>query len=248
MRKLSASRAAKLALCLLFVFTFSTVAFATNQDKPGAKLKAASNSVNGVLDSAQEKSTLSDQPGQVTHQASEKESDTSSPLLKPEPGMIIWTLIVFILLLVVLGKWVWPVILKALKDREAKLTNDFQEAETARDEALKTLAEYKKQLADAQREAQEIIQKSRDDARKLSEQLKEKTQQDLSLMRQRMENDIEAAKQQAIGQVHEQTAIVATKIASRILHREIQESDQSKLVSSSIEEFGKISHQNGEYS
>ena len=177
-------------------------------------------------------------------QGKKKSEDGSGALLTVEPGMAIWTLVIFVILLAILSKWVWPSILGALNDREAKIRDDFQEAERARNDAQKTLDEYKAQLAEARREAQQIVEKSRDDARRLAEQLKEQTQQDLAQMRRRMEVDIDAAKQQAISEMYEQTATIATRVASKILNREITLDDQRGLVDESLREFQALEHNN----
>src|SRR5689334_18680374 len=71
------------------------------------------------------------------------------PLLSADPGAAIWTLILFCLLLVILGKFVWPTILSGLQAREGKIRGDIQSAEAANAKAQQTLAEYQKQLAEA---------------------------------------------------------------------------------------------------
>jgi F-type H+-transporting ATPase subunit b len=70
-------------------------------------------------------------------------------MFKPEPGLIIWTLISFFLLLVLLKKLAYPQILKAMKTREETIARQLEEAEKTKAAAEQLLADYRRQLADA---------------------------------------------------------------------------------------------------
>ena len=65
------------------------------------------------------------------------------------PGVSLWTLVVFLLLLFALGKWAWPAILKAVEEREKKIQAQIEAAERANAEAQRVLAEYQEKLAGA---------------------------------------------------------------------------------------------------
>jgi F-type H+-transporting ATPase subunit b len=147
------------------------------------------------------------------------------------------TLILFGALLFILGKFVWPHILKTLQDRESKMREDLKQAEQANKEAQQTLEQYKQQLAEAQKESQRIIDQSRSEAEELKKQWKQQTQQELDQMRQRAEQEIAAAKEQAVNELYEQSAALATDVAGRILGREISAEDQKQLVEQSLREL-----------
>lgn len=155
-------------------------------------------------------------------------------LLDIDLGSAVWNLVIFLLLLLVLAKFVWPPILKGLQQRDEKLRNDLEGAQRANRDAQATLTQYKTQLAEAQKEAQRIIERSREDAQRVAAQLKEQAQADLTQMRQRAEADIDSAKQQAITELYEQTAVLATQVAGQILKREIQPADHQALVQDSL--------------
>ena len=166
--------------------------------------------------------------------AAEAHGDEMPFLLDVDLGSAIWNLIVFLLLLAVLAKFVWPPILKGLQQRDEKLRSDLEGAERANRDAQETLNQYKTQLAEAQREAQRIIEQSRSDAQRVGAELKEQAQNELTQMRQRAEADIETAKQQAIADLYEQTAVLATQVAGQILKREIRPEDHQSLVQESL--------------
>ncbi len=161
------------------------------------------------------------------------------PLILPLSDPRVWqealyTVVVFGIFFVVLSIFVWPKILASLKAREDKVRGDLKGAEDAAKAASGTLAEYKQQLAEAQKQAQQIVDESRGAAQQVAAQLKEQAQADLAQMRQRAEADIQSAKERAVSEIYEQTATLATQVAGQILRREINAGDQESLVRESI--------------
>lgn len=146
-------------------------------------------------------------------------------------------LVVFLLLLAILAKFVWPPILRGLQQRDAKIRGDLENAERASREAAASLEQYKKQLADAQREAQRIIEESRTNAQRVAEQVREQAEAQAVQMRQRAEADIDAAKQQAISEIYAEAATLATQVAGQILRREVRAEDHRQLVDQSLREL-----------
>lgn len=146
----------------------------------------------------------------------------------------VYTIIVFGIFFVVLSIFVWPKILASLQAREEKVRGDLKDAEDAAKQASTTLAEYKQQLADAQKQAQQIVDESRGAAQKVAAQVKDQAQAELTQMRQRAEADINTAKERAVSEIYEQTATLATQVAGQILRREINVGDQESLVRESI--------------
>ena len=139
-------------------------------------------------------------------------------------------LILFVLVILVLGKYVWPPILRGLQAREGKIRQDLEQAEKAAADAAATLDQYNAQLAEAQREANRIVEQSHGDARDLAVRLKEQTQRQITSLKQRAEVDINVAKRQCIAEIHEQTAVLATQVAGQILQREIKAAEHDVLV------------------
>jgi F-type H+-transporting ATPase subunit b len=181
-----------------------------------------------------------EQAGDVHEAAAEGHGEAAQPsLLTPELGSAVWTFVLFILLLVILGKFVWPSILKGLQEREGKIRSDLERAEHAAAEASSTLQQYKQQLAEAQKEAQRVIEQSRLDAQKVATQVKDQAQVDIKQMRDRATADIRSAKEQSIAEIYEQTAAIATGIAGKILTREISPAEHSELVRQSLKQMAE---------
>src|SRR5256886_8613425 len=82
-------------------------------------------------------------------------------LLTVEGGLVIWTLVVFGLLLFILKRSAWPVLLQAVREREQRLERQLAEAAQAREEAARLLEQQKQALERARAEAQEIVTKAK---------------------------------------------------------------------------------------
>ena len=159
--------------------------------------------------------------------------------MSPATLEMIWAAVLFILFAAILGLVVWPKILGALQAREGKLEGDLVGAETARKDAEAALAEYKTKIAEAQKEAQAVVDAARKSAEQAAAKIKSETEADLTKMKERAQAEIASAKDQALSDVYAQTAELSTQIASRILKREINAADQQQLVADSLAELTK---------
>jgi F-type H+-transporting ATPase subunit b len=160
-------------------------------------------------------------------------------LLSVDYGSAVWTIVLFVVLMGVLGKFVWPQILKGLKGREEKIRDDLQRAESAAKQAMGTLREYELKLAQAQDETRRMMEQARGDAQKLSAQLKHEAEVEINQLRVRAEGDIRGAKEQALNEVYAAAGGLATDVASRILRRQISVEDQQRLVEESLRELAQ---------
>ncbi len=168
------------------------------------------------------------------------EAASGGGLLSFDIGSYIWKIIIFTVFLIVLSKFVWPPILGGLKAREAKQRSDLQTAEDAAKEAQKTLAEYKQQLAEAQKQAQRIIDESRLAAQQVAAQVASEAEARAKANLDRNAAEIRTAKEQAISEIYAQTAELSTQIAGKILGRQLNAADQQSLVNQSLQELGDL--------
>jgi len=150
------------------------------------------------------------------------------------PNNIIMSLAVFVILLAVLGKWAWGPILSGLQKREEHIRQSIEEAEKARADGEKALAEYKEKLTEAQGEAQAIIDKGRADAVALADELKQKAQEEGQHLRAQAARDISSAKDQALKEMYDQSVNLAADIAGRIIRKELNADDHRELLQESL--------------
>jgi F-type H+-transporting ATPase subunit b len=163
--------------------------------------------------------------------------DPKDHLFSRDPFSYIWNLLMFLVLLGVLWKFVWPKILGGLQAREQKQLGDLDAAERARAEAEASLAEYKAQLAEARKESQSIVAEARTAATEAANADRAKIESEVARMKESAERDIAAAKQQALADIYAQAAELSTTIAGKILGREISADEQQDLVHESVEQF-----------
>lgn len=152
------------------------------------------------------------------------------------PGLMIWTIISFVILLFILKRVAWTPILKALDAREKGIKDNIEAADAARQEAEKALVEYKTQLAESQVEAQSIVAKARQDAERVREELVTKSKQEAEQQIERAQKQIELESQEAIKKIRAQVAELVTESAEKVIGKVLNSEDHQRLVLESIKE------------
>ncbi len=166
-------------------------------------------------------------------------SQEQPDLLSPDLGSAVWSIVLFLLLLIVLGKFVWPPILKGLQDREAKIRSDIEDAEAANREAQVKFEAYEKKLAEAHADVREMLEQARADADDARAKMLSGAEQEVANLRQRATDEIRSAKQQAVQDLYAQAAELATAVAGKMLQRQVDGRDAQKLIDQSLDEMNK---------
>jgi F-type H+-transporting ATPase subunit b len=149
-------------------------------------------------------------------------------------GNALWTILIFVLLLVVLGKYAWGPILASLQKREEFIRESLERAKRDRDEAEARLREYEARLALARTEATEIVETGRRDSAALARQIQEEAKRESQRILERARREIELAKAAAVKELYDTSARLAVEIAARILGRELAPQDHDRLIAESI--------------
>lgn len=155
-------------------------------------------------------------------------------------GNAVWTLVIFLLVLLILGKFAWGPLLSGLQQREEFIRRSLQEAKDDREAAEARLQEYEAKLAEAGAQATEIVEKGKREAEKASAGIEEKARSEADKMVERARREIDLAKQSAIKDLYATSSDLATEIAARILQRELNAQDHERLISESIKELGDL--------
>ena len=153
-------------------------------------------------------------------------------LLTPNGGLMFWTLVTFIVLFIVLGKFVFPIITASVEDRERKLEEMTQAAKRDREEAAKLLAEQHQQIEAARQDAQKIIVEGRQVGEKLRAQMVEETHQQQQQMLERARSEIAREKEQAIAELRREAIELAIAGASKVIERNLDDQANRKIVES----------------
>ena len=179
--------------------------------------------------------------GAAAARAAEAAAGHEEPgLLDIDPATFLWQIVLFVALFAVLAIFVWPRILEALQGREERMRSDLLRAEASGREADETLAKYKAQLAEAQRESQRIVEIARKEAERAAAEVKAEAQRDIQNTRERLETEIRSAKEAAVADIYARSADIATQIAGKILEREVTPADQSRLVDDALAQLEPV--------
>jgi F-type H+-transporting ATPase subunit b len=160
-------------------------------------------------------------------------------MLDPNPGLIVWTIVSFILLVLVLRRLAWKPILEALHKREESIRNTLDRAEQARAEAANLLEENRKQLERAEEEGRRILTESRKFGEKLKEEIVESANQQSRRMVDQAKQEIERDKDAALAQLRSEVASLAISAAEKILDETLDENRHRKIVDSYLKELPK---------
>src|SRR5687767_10643025 len=155
------------------------------------------------------------------------------------PGLIIWTLVVFGILLVLLWRFAFPAIVKSVEEREHRIQKQLEEAERANAEAQRLLEEHKKQIAAARHEAQDIMAKAKTVSQKERETLLAKAREEYDALLGRARKDIDAEKEKAIQALRREAVELSIAAASRVIEANLDNDANRRLVSEFLESIGK---------
>jgi F-type H+-transporting ATPase subunit b len=149
----------------------------------------------------------------------------------------IYTLIVFVLLLLILGKFAWPAIMSGIQAREDLILNARDEAVKAHQEADVIRAELAAKMLAAHDDIRKLIEEARRDADKLRAVEREAGQKDAAAERERAVRDIRAAKEQAMAELQRKSVQLAALMAGKAIRREVTVHDQARLIDESLAEL-----------
>ena len=158
-------------------------------------------------------------------------------LLSPEPGLIFWTAITFLLVLLILKKIAWGPILTALQDREKGIQSSIDRAHQAKDESEAILRKNRELLSKADADADRIIREGKDYADKLRADITEKAQSEAKKMIAMAKDEIEQEKRRALDVLRNEVADLAVKGAEKIIKTALDADMQKKIVNSMIQDL-----------
>lgn len=157
-------------------------------------------------------------------------------------GNMIWTLVIFGLVVFVLGKYAWGPMLSGLQAREGFIRESLEKAERDRKEAEARLREYEERLAASRAEATAIVDEARRDAEVVKRKIEQDGKAEYDKMIERAKREIGIATETATKELYTLSARLATDMASRVLGREVTAQDQERLIAESISELNSRTH------
>jgi len=158
--------------------------------------------------------------------------------LRFDADLALFTLIIFLGLLFVLGKFAWKPMIEGLNNREERIARMIREAEEAHEKAQANLRVYEEKLAAVTEEAKQILEEARQDATAAKERILAEAQEEARRAQERALAEIEAAKSAAVRELAEKSVDSAVTLAGTIVGRSLQDTDHQKLIEQAISNFG----------
>ncbi len=151
-------------------------------------------------------------------------------LLDPHVGLIIWTIITFLVVLFVLKRFAWPHLLAALDEREQRISDAIAAAEQARQESEEVLREHRQKLAAADEEARQVVAEAREAGANLRQTIVSQAREEAERMLEQARTSIESEKRAAIAELRRETASLAVQAAGALIDANLDDEKNRGLV------------------
>jgi F-type H+-transporting ATPase subunit b len=161
----------------------------------------------------------------------------TNDLIKVVPGLMIWTLIAFLITLFVLKKYAFGPIQKTIDERRERIRRSIEEAEDARDEARKLLEEHRALLGEARGQAEEILAEARRVAESQRQRVKEETEVDRHRRLEETKRQIEAETQRALGLIRSEVAELTLIATQKVTGKVLEDEDHRRLIDDAIKDL-----------
>jgi F-type H+-transporting ATPase subunit b len=161
----------------------------------------------------------------------------SNALIKVTPGLMIWTIVAFLITLFVLKRWAFGPIQKTIDERRQRIEQSIHEAEAARNEARRLLEEHRALIGQARGQAEEILVEARKVADAQRERVREETEADRQRRLEETRRQIEAETHRALEQIRAEVAELTLVAATKVTRKALDDADHRRLIEEAIGEL-----------
>jgi len=159
-----------------------------------------------------------------------------NPLVQPDPGLFLWTILTFVVLLVLLAKFAWKPLLAMLDRREEMIRQSLDDAEKAKQELQRLQQESKEILSNARVEAQSILAKSRSEAEKLKGEIRQEAKVQADSILRDAEKQIQVETEKAITVIKNEVVDLSLLVASKLIKKNLSKEDNQSLIEESLKQ------------
>jgi F-type H+-transporting ATPase subunit b len=164
----------------------------------------------------------------------------NNPLIQLSPGLAIWTLLTFLVLLFLLKRYAWGPLLTALEQRRAAIEKSVEDAKAATARLQQVQEESARVLAEARAEASTIVTRSRADADRFREEMRQKAQEESATIVKNAQKEIQLETQRAVSQIRTEAVDLSLSIASKLLRRNVSAADNEALIKEALGQFKSV--------
>ncbi|HEY2326014.1 MAG TPA: F0F1 ATP synthase subunit B [Gaiellaceae bacterium] len=161
----------------------------------------------------------------------------SNPLIQVIPGLMIWTIVCFLVVLFVLKRYAFGLIQNTIDQRRERIRQAIEEADKAREEARNLLEEHRKLVGQAKTDAEAILVEARKDADKARDRVREETDSDRQRRLEETRKQIEQATHSALGEIRNEVGKLSLLAAEKITRKSLDDKDQKRLIDEALAEL-----------
>jgi F-type H+-transporting ATPase subunit b len=161
----------------------------------------------------------------------------ANPLISVTPGLMIWTIVCFLIALWVLKRYAFGPIQKMIDERRDRIRRSLEDAEEAREEARRLLEEHRSLIGQARSEGEQILAEARRVGDAQRERVREETEADRHRRLEETERQIEAETQRALGAIRAAVAELSLVAASKVTGKVLDDEDHRRLIDEAVSEL-----------
>jgi F-type H+-transporting ATPase subunit b len=163
--------------------------------------------------------------------------EASNALIKVTPGLMIWTIISFLVTLFVLKRYAFGPIQRMIDQRRERIEQAIAEADNARDEARRLLEEHRKLIGQAKSESEEILAEARRVADAQRERVRRESDEDRARRLDETRRQIDQATVQALGEIRDEVGRLSLLAAEKVTRKSLDRADQKRLIDEALAEL-----------
>jgi F-type H+-transporting ATPase subunit b len=161
----------------------------------------------------------------------------ANPLIQVTPGLMIWTIVCFLVALFVLKRFAFGPIQTLIDERRERIRRSLEEADGAREEARKLLEEHRKLIGQARNEAEEILSEARQVGKAMQQRVKDETEADRQRRLEETKRQIEAETRRALEAIRAEVAELSLFAAEKVTRKSLDGKDKRRLIDEAIGEL-----------
>ena len=161
----------------------------------------------------------------------------NNPLVQPDPGLYIWTIVTFLVLVGLLAKFAWRPLLAALEQRQDAIRKSLDDVRQAKQDLERVHAESGKILAQARAEADSIVTSTRADVNQFREEMRQKARAEAEGIVKNAERQIQQETARALQQIRHEAVDLSVNIASKLLQRTVSKDDNARLIEDTFKQI-----------
>ena len=156
-----------------------------------------------------------------------------------DPGVFMWTIVTFFIVLAILRWKAWGPLIDALDKREEDIRNALASAEKAKEEAGKVAEDYEEMIRKAQAEAQKIVAESKAAGEKVREKIKVTAEKEAGDILEKAQHQIQTEKEKAVQEIRSSVVEFSLQAATKVIEKNVDSEDNRRLIKETVAGIGK---------